>query len=608
MVVICLALSFFSCSRKIPEIERTVFAPGVVAIELDRPVALYSVEVMSGERARVARALFSKGYWNKSVRIDFNWTEKCRYRIRLVTGAGNIECAVVSPELPREELFIFHFPFGMKSQRTVVPADTEITGSLQVKNDAFTPRRFEVQVSFSEGFRMVDCSDMRYRTTASGTVEFRDCMELSNHYDSRIISIRVMSPNPSVVNSGVVTLRILEAQRVVFQQAVRVRVLAPEFLSHGIQATGIDFPTDDKGDRDERLIRDVLNLTPIPLLLALFTGQENDDVDHRMVPFSFYNVTLENTLREDVALILRAWVEDPNTGEKLEAFRPHFHVVAAGEIFSSVIVSSGSTQKVIVPIYVEPFLVLPGTYRLRYTLTQFGTCVPFSSYTHDFQVAQPPIGPIVVTTAGAFLTVIFLPTFLVFFKRIYGGYKVRWIILAALYGAVGFVVVSIPGMFFADLFRALLEPFSFLATGFFYGVVQYTLWGSLIVLVPRKGMMTLVMAVRLLLSGVMLGNISAVSLIGMSVHAFLTEVFLWITGCTRGGEGTGINAAALLLAFVLSDVISTFFSFKSAIFLYRLYYADWYIVLNCLIGGVVYTFVGTMLGLNMGKRLKMVVE
>jgi hypothetical protein len=608
LVVIGLALTFFSCSRKVPEVRRTVFTPGLVTIELDRPAEIHAAEVTTGDGRRVARAVFSKGYRHQSVRIDFSWTEKSRYRIRLATSAGEIKCAVVSPALARDELFVLHFPFGMKSRSTVVPADTEITGSLQLRKDASWPRRFEVHLSFSEGFRIVDGNDGRYRLTESGTVEFWDRMELSNRYDSRIIGIRVMSPNASVASSGKVILRILKAQQVVFQQVVRIRVLDPESLSHHIQATGIDFPTDAKGDRDERLIRDILHLTPLPMLLALFTGQKNDDVDHRMIPFSFYTATLRNTLREDVALIMRSWVEDPHTGEKLEAFRPHFHVNAAGEIFSSVIVAGGSTQRVIAPIYVEPVSVLPGTYRLRYTLTQFGTSTPFSSYTHDFQVVRQPLGPLVVTTAGALLTVILIPAFLIFFKRIYGGYKVRWIILAALYGAVGFVVVNIPGTFLAGLFRALLEPFSFLATGFFYGVVQYALWGSLIVLVPRKGMMTLVMAVRFLLSGVMLGNISAVSLIWLSVHAFLAEAFLWMTGCTRGNEGAGMNPAALLLAFTLSEAISTFFSFESAIFLYRLYYANWYIVLNCLIGGVVYTLVGTVLGLNMGKRLRMVVE
>ncbi len=607
-IAIGLALTLLACSRKVPQVKQAVFSPGAVTIELDREVEIRAAVIVAGNGARVARTAFSKGYRNKTVKIDFNWTEKSRYRIHLATDAGNFEYPVVSPELARDELFLFHFPYGMKSPSTVVPAAAEITGSLQLKNDASSPRRFDVQVAFSRGFQIVDRNDERYGTTGSGAVEFRERVDLTSHYDSKIIGIRVISPDRAVADSGAVTLRILEAQEIIFQQTVGIRVLEPEALSQHVRASGIDFPTDDKGERDQRLIPDMLHLAPMPLLLALVTGHRDDDTDHHMVPFSFYTVMLRNTTGEDVALIMRGWVEDPNTGENLEAFRPHVHVTAAGEIFTSVVVPGSGAQRVIMPIYVEPASVLPGTYRLRCTLTQFGTRAPFADYTHDFEVTRQPVGPMIATGAGALLTAIFLPVMLVSFKRIYGTYKVRWIILAALYGAVGFVVVNIPGTLLADLFQALLQPFSFLATGLFYGVVQYTLWASLIVLVPRKGMMTLVMTVRLLLSGVMLGNVSAVSVIWMSVQAFLAEAFLWLTGCTRGNRDTALNPLALILAFTIADVISMLFTFQSAIFLYRLYYADWYIVLNCLVNGVIYTIIGTVLGLNMGKRLRMVVE
>ncbi len=599
----------FSCARELPKVERTVFSAGFVTIELDRCVGIRSAELTTEAGACVGRAVFSGGYRSRIVKIDCDWAENRSYRIRLATDAGGIVYTTVSPQSARDErICIFQFPFGLQSRGTVIPADTEVTGSLQLKNDSSLPRRFDVRVSFPPGFRIADFKDARYRETQSGTIEFRDLVELNNRYDSKIIGITVVSPGQSAVNPGEATVLVMEAGRTVFRDAVLVRVLASQSLAGHIKTTGIDFPTDAKGYRDERLMPDILHLAPLPRLLALITGRGDDDVDHRMVPFGFYTVTLQNTLEEDSALIVRSWVEDPNTGERVDAFRPHFHVNAAGEIFTFAVVPGRGAQTVVVPIYVEPALVLPGAYRLCCSLTQFGTGAPFSVSVHNFEVARQPVGPMMVTAAGTIVSVLFFPGFFVFFRRIYGGYKVRWIILAALYGAVGFVVVNIPGTFFADLFRALLEPFNFLATGFFYGVVQYALWGSLIVLVPRKGIMALVMTVRLLLTGVMLGHISAVALIWMATHAFLAEVSLWLTGCTRKGNGTGVTLAALVPAFAVAETISTFFNFESAIFFFRLYYADWYIVLNCLIGGVLYTAIGTVVGLNMGKKLRMVAE
>lgn len=608
LATICLALAVYSCGRALPVVEQTVFSAGFVSIELDRCAEIRSAELTSMDGTRIARVVFSGGYRGRTVKIDCNWTENSSYRIHLATDAGRIEYTAVAPQSPRDEICSFQFPFGLKSRGTIVPADTEITGSLQLKNDSSPRRRYAVRVSFPQGFRIADSRDDRYRETGAGTMEFRDQVELSNRYDSKIIGITVMSPGKCTLDPGEVTVQVEEADRTIFRDAVSVRVIAPETLSGHIKTTEINFPTDAKGYRDERLIPDILHLAPLPRLLAIITGRENDDTDHRMIPFGFYAVKLRNTLEEDSALVIRSWVEDPNTGESIEAFRPHFHVNAAGEIFTFAIVPGRSTQTAIMPIYVEPSLVLPGSYRLCCTLTQFGTSTPFSANTHNFEVARQPVGPMVVTTAGTLLAVLFLPAFFVFFARIYGDYKVRWIVLAALYGAVGFVVVNIPGTFFADLFRALLEPFNFLATGFFYGVVQYALWGSLIVLVPRKGIMALVMTVRLLLTGIMLGHISAVAVIWMATHAVLAEVMLWLTGCTRKDNGTGVTLVSLVPAFVVSEGISTFFNFESAIFFFRLYYADWYIVLNCLIGGVFYTAIGTVVGLNMGKKLGMVAE
>lgn len=603
-----LVLVLAACDPEKPEITQVVFSPERVTVAMSRSLEIQSAEINTENDTRLARTVFSNGFRGREVKVDFNWSENSRYRVRVKTNRGDLNEVVISPERKRDVPFSFDFPFGMHGQRAVVPGRTEITGSLQVKNDSSLPRHFDVYLRFSEGFRIVDRHDRRYRPTADGTVEFHDRVELANQYDSRVIGITVMSPDQTLSASGKILLKIIEDQKLIFQRTLWLRMLGPDTLSHHIQVTGIDFPTDVKGERDQRLMQDILQLAPLSQFLAFITGKAQDEIDHRMIPYGFYTVELTNTMREDVAVIVRAWVEDKSSGGRLEAFRPHLHVNAAGEIFSSAILPGNGRQRVIMPIYVEPALVLPGKYRLCHSLTQFGTTTPFYSNTHDFIVAKQPMVPMAVTAAGGVVAGTFIPFLIIFFKRIYGHFKVRWIILAALYGAVGLVGVNIPGLFLANLFHALLGPFSFLATGLFYGVVQYMLWGSLITLIPKKGMMTLVMTVRMLLAGVMLGYISAVFMISVFVQAFLVELLLWFTGCTRSNESAQLNAKALILAFILSDVLATFFNFESSILLYRLYYADWYIFLNCIISGVLYTFIGTRIGSNMGNKLKMVVE
>ena len=69
---------------------------------------------------------------------------------------------------------------------------------------------------------------------------------------------------------------------------------------------------------------DILHLTSLPLLIALITGQKDDELDHRTVPFAFYSVGLKNNLDKDVALILRTMGGGPQNRTKAGGIFPPF--------------------------------------------------------------------------------------------------------------------------------------------------------------------------------------------------------------------------------------------------------------------------------------------
>ena len=146
----------FSCARQLPNIEKTVFASGFIRIEMDRRVEIFSARVNTPDGTRVARAVFSKGYSGRSVRIDFNWKANSPYQIHVSTKVGEIRYSAVSPRPAKDESFVFHFPFGMNSRRTIVPKGTEIIGSLELRNDSPLPRHLEVRIGFPRGFSMKD--------------------------------------------------------------------------------------------------------------------------------------------------------------------------------------------------------------------------------------------------------------------------------------------------------------------------------------------------------------------------------------------------------------------------------------------------------------------
>jgi hypothetical protein len=65
---------------------------------------------------------------------------------------------------------------------------------------------------------------------------------------------------------------------------------------------------------------------------------------------------------------------------------------------------------------------------------------------------------------------------------------------------------------------------------------------------------------------------------------------------------------ALWAAFVFGsgDALISYISFNLSIFVYRLYYAEWYILAYVFISGFIYTIIAVPLGLKMGFRLRSV--
>ena len=605
----CLLVAAASCSKKQAGIESARFSPGSVTVELSEEAPISRVEVLDEKGARAARAVFSKGYRDRRITINFDWKEKHEYLVRIRTANdAELTYKAMSPAHEKKSFYAFQFPFGMDTRRVAVPVDTEITGSISVANTKDEPRTLTVAVTFPEGFATTENSDADMCGEKSGRVQCRMRVSLANKYDSKLIPVIVKSPAREAADYENIEMQVIEHGVPLHTEIIQIRAVKPEALAEKIFVDSVALPTNDKGEPDERLTRDALHLSTVTRLRAMLTGEKYQEANFKQVPFSFFRVAVKNTLDEDAIILVKAWIVDTKTGEKVEAFTPDPHVNPLGEVFTTTVLKSGAARGVTLPIYVEPVSVLEGDYKLVLSLTQMGAEKPFSVRGHNFTVTRQAVLPFVITLAGAVLAGIFLVVLFIRFRRIMSGFKVKWIVLISLYGSVGFVIVNVPGTLFMDVFRALLGPFSFLASGLFFGVVQYVLWTSLIMLVPRAGTMSLVMAVRMLLSWVLLGNISLVSVLWMAVHALTAEAALWLLGATRGSAQNTVRPTGLFIAFAVSEAVATFFNLESVIFLYRLYYADWYIVLNTLIGGVGYTLIGVALGLGMGKRLRMVVE
>ena len=130
---------------------------------------------------------------------------------------------------------------------------------------------------------------------------------------------------------------------------------------------------------------------------------------------------------------------------------------------------------------------------------------------------------------------------------------------------------------------------------------------SLVVLIPKPGVVSLFTMVRFLLGGFITGSFTPISFITLSVSAVILEVMMYTAGIT-GKNPDPENRLRVGIVCGIADMISGYVSFNVWMVLYRLFYSNWYIIANILIDGFLYTFIGAWFGISLGNRLKKVAE
>ena len=188
--------------------------------------------------------------------------------------------------------------------------------------------------------------------------------------------------------------------------------------------------------------------------------------------------------------------------------------------------------------------------------------------------------------------------------------KTRWLATVALFGAAAFAVVSVPTILFGEVLHVLLGPFSFLVTGLFSGIVLYMLLVALAALIPRPGVLSLALLVRMLLGMLAFGQMSPISFLSFGMHALLLEAFFYGAGLYRyleqvkgGASFQARKAVEIAVACAVADGAATYVSLQAMCLLYRLFYAEWYIALLVGVNGLLYTAIGAWSGIRLGRKL-----
>ncbi|WP_188399889.1 hypothetical protein [Sporomusa sp. GT1] len=275
------------------------------------------------------------------------------------------------------------------------------------------------------------------------------------------------------------------------------------------------------------------------------------------------------------------------------------------EMFTAL--NGDSRQRLQLPVYADERNLTGGDYILRAELSD-GVKAPLL-YEVSLTIIKKDNKALIVVSSAALAVLTGLLLSLKRLRQVLAVLKTRWLVTIALFGAAAFAVVNVPSTLLNDFFHILLGPFGFLITGLFSSIFLYMMVVALVILIPQPGVVALMTVVRMLLGMLAFGQISPIGLLSYGLHALLLELLIYgsgMYGWLQQREDNPIpwdKIALLAVSCAVADTIAAYVSLQAMAFLYRMYYAAWYIALVLLFNGFIYTIIGAVCGTALGKRL-----
>ncbi len=325
-------------------------------------------------------------------------------------------------------------------------------------------------------------------------------------------------------------------------------------------------------------------------------------------PFVYEQITFENHRENPINLLLKSAAVNPKDGEIVPYFSaPDFlNKGVVKPVMGYCQVPPKAKKSCVMPIFVSPDIEA-GTYTRKLEIVPMGTDRSIRTLEGDISVLRShrlfSVSLVVIVLAS----LSWLLLIVVFYRRIVTAFGVRGITLLSLLGALKFCL-SFGTEMMNQVLYGFLGPFNCLVGGLFSEVVAYLLITSVLFLVPRVGTMTIAYIIAYLIRGVLFGSFGLTDILFTGSTIAYFEICLFLFGVTRFGDmpHRRPRTVPLMLALGIADAASTFTSLTLHSVFYRLFLADWYIVLQVGVTGFLYTLLGVYLGRSLGLSLRKV--
>ena len=561
--------------------------------------------------------------------LYFEWREGETYRFEATLTTGDVDVQTVNaPRIYTQGSLEIAIPYGVMTrsiqgnassndQTALVLHESEMTATILVRNGK-TPASFDVELCLPSSLTVVRLpTGWKTEITDTGiclstTDRFHVASEV--WYRELILkSFRASDPNRQEI-SGIVRFATDTGETWEQQSTVELRIASVSEIAEHLSIESIEMPTDATGTADSRQRGDTIYY-PRPLFSWLGTAQTNP-----YEPITYQTIRLRNQSEETIHVVVSSVNRDIKSGQAIPFLAPP--ETTNGGTNQSVAFASllgGEVTEVPLPIYFHPIYLkqgkpeqaTPGEYTRDIAVKVWGSDATIFREERPLRLIVPNQQALLVSLLAIIISTIGFAVVLKLHKHIFAGFTTKQLIVIALFGTTVFVAVMVPSTLFLNLIRAVLGPISVLLTGLINETLYYALLTALLVYINgdpenlehanakpyRKGsgVILLVSAVRLLLSGVTFGLFTPMAIVYTGTSVLLLETgFLFV-------RKRNLFTWAVVLG--ICDAIAVYVDFQLFILLYRLFYADWYIILRILIEGFVYTFIGVLLGARLGRGL-----
>ncbi len=648
-VLIFLVTAFANCSgrrEQAPLSWHVRFVSRGAEVHFDsasrRTIRQIRVLSVPGADEVVVAQLDLRGYARTAEPLYFRWENGIEYRFEVQEESGQTSTKTLrSPQAGPHGKLEIALPYGtaakerigdsdptvISSSKSLVLQDSNITMTLLLRNGFRAPVRFEINVEIPYPLQAakvpedlgakhaVEMSnsahdgneDRIWRLSASGSF----AVESEVWYRQVELYVPAEPLPDSTRISGRALFKAADGESWERQTSVSLQSTTIDEIATLISIEDVFMPTDEAGIFDARQQPDVISY-PRPVLgrLGKWLGVKAEQSDY-YEPISYQSVRLRNDGEQTIHLLVSAVNLDTTSGSPVPFLAPPDEFNAGtNRSFAFASLAPQNSTDVPLPIFFNPSIAQEGasrgfqgrgSYEREIEVRVWGSDTTILRAARPLHITTPNQQALVITACAFAGTLAGLVLFFGFHRSIFSRFTTKRLILVALFGTTIFVTVSIPSTLLANLVSALLGPASFLVTGLINETLYYALLTALLMLVPKPGVITLVSLARLLLGGVVLGLFNPITLVYTGVSVLLLETGFKIA---RNGR----HLLPLALAFGACDSIAVYVDFQISMTLYRLFYAEWYIVSRCVVDGFIYTFVGVLLGRRLGWGLWRVAE